>query len=62
MNNKSPQCAKCSSKACYRNEYNKPDFCPMILYPDLINESMKEYENEFIKNIHKLSTIIQKLQ
>ncbi|TDA37603.1 MAG: hypothetical protein DSO09_06670 [Candidatus Methanomethylicota archaeon] len=32
----------------------------MILYPNLINESMKEYENEFIKNIHKLSTIIEK--
>jgi uncharacterized metal-binding protein len=60
MSNKFPQCAKCPSKACYRNESNKPDFCPVILYPDLINESMKEYENEFIKNIHKLSTIIEK--
>jgi len=58
---KSPQCAKCPLKPCYRDpEAKKPAFCPMIVYPEIVKESMREYENEFIKNIHRFSTLIEK--
>jgi uncharacterized metal-binding protein len=58
---KSPQCAKCPLKPCYRDpEAKKPAFCPMVVYPEIVKESMREYENEFIKSIHRSSTLIEK--
>lgn len=58
---KSPQCAKCPLKPCAIDpEAKKPTFCPMVVYPKIVEESMKEYENEFIKNIHRSSTLMEK--
>jgi uncharacterized metal-binding protein len=58
---KSPQCAKCPLKPCTNDpEAKKPAFCPMVAYPEIVEESMKQYENEFIRNIHRSSTLIEK--
>ena len=60
-NEKSPQCAKCPLKPCASNpEAEKPAFCPMIVYPKIVEESVKEYENEFVRNIHRSSTLMEK--
>jgi len=60
-NEKSPQCAKCPLKPCRSDpEAKKPAFCPMLVYPEIIRESMKEYENEFVKRIHRSATLVEK--
>jgi len=55
------QCAKCPLKPCYNDpEAKKPAFCPMVVYPEFVEESMREYENEFIRNIHHTSSTLWK--
>jgi len=58
---KSPQCAKCPLKPCVNDpEAEKPTFCPMVVYPEIVGESIKEYEDEFVRNIHHVSTLVEK--
>ncbi len=59
---KSPMCAKCPKKPCYRNpSEKKPKFCPMKVYPEIVQNSIKYYEtDEFSRKIHRISTIIEK--
>ncbi len=59
---KSPQCAKCPSKPCYRNpDAKKPSFCPMESYPDIVRESLEVYEKDKLtKRLHQSSTLIEK--
>ena len=58
---KSPQCAKCPLKPCVNDpEAEKPTFCPMVVYPEIVGESIKEYGNEFVRNIHHVSTLVEK--
>lgn len=57
----SPRCTKCQLKPCYlMPEAKKPAFCPMVLYPDIVEESKKEYDREFVKSIHYASSLIEK--
>jgi uncharacterized metal-binding protein len=32
----------------------------MLVYPEIIRESMKEYDNEFVKRIHRSATLVEK--
>ena len=32
----------------------------MVASPEIVKESIEQYENEFIKNIHRSSTLIEK--
>jgi len=58
---KAPQCAKCSIKPCYHNlKTDRPVFCPMNMYPEIIERAIIEYQNEFVKRVHFLATLIEK--
>jgi len=57
----SPKCTKCPLKPCYRDpEAKKPAFCPMLVYPEIVKKSLKEYENELVRRIHRSSTLVEK--
>ena len=58
---KSPQCAKCPLKPCANDpEAEKPAFCPMVVYPGIVEGSMRGYEDELVRSIHRYSTLIEK--
>lgn len=59
---KSPQCVNCPLKPCYRNpEAEKPSFCPMRLYPEIVKRALREYErDDLLSRLHRFSTIIEK--
>ena len=62
MDKKSPQCAKCPLKTCYRNPKSKrPSFCPMDVYPEIVKNSLEFYKNdELSRSLHYHSTIVER--
>jgi len=58
---KSPNCVYCSVKSCYRDPTGyKPDFCPMIKYPEVIKNALKKYNDEWIREMHRTASRIEK--
>ncbi|MEM0453746.1 MAG: DUF1847 domain-containing protein [Sulfolobales archaeon] len=57
---KSPNCAYCKLKPCSREPHAvKPNFCPMIVYPETVAESIKKYVNT-LKELHRIASIVEK--
>lgn len=57
---KSPNCAMCKPKPCYRTpEAPKPGFCPMLLHRDIIERAMGMYNDE-VKRVHRVSSLVEK--
>jgi uncharacterized metal-binding protein len=63
--NKSPRCAQCPSSACSPpigssaepSLENLPDFCPMKVSPELMEEALSEYEKPDIKEFARQASI-----
>lgn len=49
MHNETPKCAQCpykgSDRFCRTEDGNSPDFCPTRNMPELVEQSLKEYNN-----------------
>ncbi|MEM4684716.1 MAG: DUF1847 domain-containing protein [Sulfolobales archaeon] len=59
-NIKSPNCAYCKLKPCGREPHAvKPNFCPMLIYPDVVEGSMSKYVGT-LKEIHRVASMIEK--
>lgn len=61
-----PQCAKCKKAYCLfspKEEINRrslPNFCPMVNSEQIIKSAQFAYNDEYIKKIYLVSSIVEK--
>lgn len=57
---RSPNCVYCKLKPCSREPQTaKPGFCPMVVYPEIVQRSITNYVG-LVKEVHRTASIIEK--
>ena len=58
MELRSPNCAYCKLKPCYRGKGKVPANCPMVTYPEIVRGAFEKYIG-FIREIHRAASLVE---